>query len=370
MERNEKGQFVKGGKMTAEDLVKKSRGLIQSWKSRDNYIGDIKNAHPRIYNSWRAIMTTTKGKAAGHVKEWGSFRTFYNDVVPTYEKGLVLRRKDILFPWGPDNFMWVTPAEAGETRTKVTLEYQGKNLSLKQWADELNTSIAAIKCRYFKHKDEYSVEEILFGRKTDRGSKKTKDVLSEPERVRAKASKMISSYKAHDKKNGTEVCDISIEWMVNNILLKPCVYCGDTKRIGCDRIDNTKGHIMSNVVPCCIECNTARNSFFSYDEMRILGRTIAEIKANRVKEQSKFTESDVQKFLSHDLSYRRQRTCHKTYQFSLDGSLLAEYNSVNDAASSVGITPKAISAASCGKNHGTHKCGGYLWSHNKTIEIK
>ena len=83
MERNEKGQFVKGGKMTAEDLIKKSRGLIESWKARDNYIGDIKNKYPRIYNSWRSITNTDKGKAAGHVKEWDSFRAFYNDVVTT-----------------------------------------------------------------------------------------------------------------------------------------------------------------------------------------------------------------------------------------------------------------------------------------------
>ena len=39
---------------------------------------------------------------------------------------------------------------------------------------------------------------------------------------------------------------------------KPCVYCGDTKRIGADRIDNTKGHTKENCVPCCIECNIAR----------------------------------------------------------------------------------------------------------------
>jgi hypothetical protein len=59
------------------------------------------------------------------------------------------------------------------------------------------------------------------------------------------------------------------------------VYCGDTKRIGCDRINNNFGHVKNNVVPCCYECNCARNSNFSYEEMRILGKTIAKIKKDR-----------------------------------------------------------------------------------------
>lgn len=38
---------------------------------------------------------------------------------------------------------------------------------------------------------------------------------------------------------------------------------------------------MDNVVPCCIECNTTRNNYFTYQEMKILGKTIKEIKDNR-----------------------------------------------------------------------------------------
>jgi hypothetical protein len=286
MIRDEKGRIVKGSTLTAEELAKKARSLSESWKNRKDYIADIKDVYPRIYNSWRGIMFTKKGKAAGCVERWSNFRSFYNDVSPSYVKGLVLRRKDISFAWGPDNFMWITPSEAGETRTSVTLEYDGKVLSLKQWSDELNVSFATIKCRYFKHRDEYSTEEILFGRKTKRGSKTPIDAMSQPERIRAKASKMISSYRRKDAKNGLHLCDIDIEWMIKNILLKPCVYCGDTKRVGCDRIDNSKGHTKDNVVPCCIECNTARNNYFTYDEMRRIGRTIAEIKKERLSEQN------------------------------------------------------------------------------------
>jgi len=37
---------------------------------------------------------------------------------------------------------------------------------------------------------------------------------------------------------------------------KSCFYCGDKiKTIGLDRIDNSKGYTIDNVVPCCKICN-------------------------------------------------------------------------------------------------------------------
>lgn len=277
MERNEKGQYIKGSRPTAEELVKKSQGLSASWRLRSDYIGDIKDKHPRIYNSWRSIRFTEKGKGNGCDDRWADFRTFYNDVVSSYQKGLVFRRKDVALPWGPDNFMWVTPKEAGIALTRIMLTYNGETLSLKDWAERVPSSFSAIRIRYSRHK-EYTPEEILFGKKVKRNSKIAKDAT---DNIRAKASKMISSYKIKDRKNGLDVCDIDIDWMIDKIISKPCHYCGDTHRVGCDRIDNSRGHTKDNVVPCCIECNTARNDFFTYEEMRILGTKIAEIKQSR-----------------------------------------------------------------------------------------
>lgn len=37
---------------------------------------------------------------------------------------------------------------------------------------------------------------------------------------------------------------------------KPCFYCNSPiKLIGLDRIDNTKGYIINNIVSCCQDCN-------------------------------------------------------------------------------------------------------------------
>ena len=79
-----------------------------------------------------------------------------------------------------------------------------------------------------------------------------------PEMTRA--SSLIQNYKKEDRKYGRELPDFDSKWMVENILLKPCHYCGETgwDIIGCDRIDNSKGHIKSNVVPCCLHCNMVK----------------------------------------------------------------------------------------------------------------
>ena len=74
--------------------------------------------------------------------------------------------------------------------------------------------------------------------------------------------------------------DYTIDDMLE-VMSKPCVYCGDTSRIGLDRIDNSKGHTKDNTVPCCYECNCARNNNFTYDEMLQIGKVIRDIKLKR-----------------------------------------------------------------------------------------
>lgn len=279
--RNDKGQFVDGRKETEEEKLKRSEALSKSWKNRSDYIGDIKDLNPKIYNSWRAIRFTEKGKKIGNSEEWNNFRTFYNDVVGTYQEGLQFRRKDSSKPFSKDNFMWVQKESVRDITSSIYLEYDGKRLNLKQWSEETGVPYNSIKSRYYKH-PEYTVEEQIFGKKKNRNSKPAKDWRDSESGIRSKASKMISAYKCKDKRNGVEhSCDIDIDWMINNIMLKSCIYCGDTKRMGCDRIDNSKGHTKDNVVPCCYECNCARNNNFSFDEMKIIGKAIREVKDAR-----------------------------------------------------------------------------------------
>lgn len=61
---------------------------------------------------------------------------------------------------------------------------------------------------------------------------------------------------------------------------KPCFYCqlplGKTG-IGLDRIDNARGYVDGNVLPCCTLCNYVRYINFSVVEMQNLGIEIRKI---------------------------------------------------------------------------------------------
>lgn len=60
-----------------------------------------------------------------------------------------------------------------------------------------------------------------------------------------------------DKLRG-RVCDLTKE-EVESLIAEGCRYCGESQlRMTLDRIDNSKGHTKSNVVPACIRCNYAR----------------------------------------------------------------------------------------------------------------
>lgn len=285
-ERDSKGKYFKGRDFKStpiEDRIKRMYSSELAWKSREDYIADIVSLNPYIYNSWRSFKFTQKGKKSGNSKEWDNFRTFYNDVVLTYKKGLVFRRLDNTKPYSKNNFIWVTTTEAAMLNSDlVWIEYRGKTLTLKEWANELVLNYQGVRSRYHRRiKQQYTTEEIFFGRPKKKGSKTPKDYRQS--NIRAKASKMISTYKNKDKKNSTKICDISIDWMIENIFKKECTYCQSKINIGCDRIDNLKGHTKDNVLPACVTCNTARGNNFSVEEMKLIGKTIKVIKDARNK---------------------------------------------------------------------------------------
>jgi hypothetical protein len=62
-----------------------------------------------------------------------------------------------------------------------------------------------------------------------------------------------------DKKKGFQN-DLTLEFIKREIS-KGCSYCGEVDlRMSLDRIDNSIGHLQSNVQPACIRCNYARRS--------------------------------------------------------------------------------------------------------------
>jgi len=86
------------------------------------------------------------------------------------------------------------------------------------------------------------------------------------------------AYQEFDKKKGLE--NNITQHDILKILDTPCTYCGFPST-GFDRINNNLGHILENCVPCCRECNTARMNNFTYEEMKVLGKAIREVKLLR-----------------------------------------------------------------------------------------
>lgn len=95
------------------------------------------------------------------------------------------------------------------------------------------------------------------------------------------AQQYLASKRYWDKKKSYTVCDITVLQLLD-IIKCPCTYCSDVnENIGLDRVDNTQGHTINNVVPACSTCNSARMNNLTFDEMKILGKTIKIIKESR-----------------------------------------------------------------------------------------
>ena len=76
------------------------------------------------------------------------------------------------------------------------------------------------------------------------------------------AKSIVNNYNKMDRERGFDPNQtISAEWFLQNIAYRPCAHCGlqAIGLIGCNRLDNTKGHTIDNVEPCCFKCNAREN---------------------------------------------------------------------------------------------------------------
>lgn len=69
---------------------------------------------------------------------------------------------------------------------------------------------------------------------------------------------LLTAYRKMDRRNGFGDCiDFDARWIVENIFTQKCAHCDciDWRELGCNRIDNSRPHIKSNVEPCCWKHN-------------------------------------------------------------------------------------------------------------------
>jgi hypothetical protein len=94
------------------------------------------------------------------------------------------------------------------------------------------------------------------------------------------ASAKFVNYRNSDKRKKLDN-DLTLEFVLEKSY-EPCHYCGTLDGFrGLDRLDNSIGHLQSNVVPCCHLCNYARNDHFTPEEFKLIGAAIAQIRSNR-----------------------------------------------------------------------------------------
>lgn len=130
-------------------------------------------------------------------------------------------------------------------------------------------------CRKITRKDSYKYR-TLEQQKSDcqRSAEYQRKTIS------GRAIVMLKSYRTSDRNKNREF-DLTKDWLINNIIDKPCFYCNDNYRTGCDRLDNKIGHTMENCIPCCSVCNTVRSDIFTVLEMKELGDKIKELRLKR-----------------------------------------------------------------------------------------
>jgi len=97
-----------------------------------------------------------------------------------------------------------------------------------------------------------------------------------------KYKSLLKGYKQNDIKANRDN-DLDEIWLKQTIENAKCIYCElpEEDQMGLDRIDNSMGHIKTNCVPCCRVCNVVRGNIFTIEEMKLIGKTIKQIKETR-----------------------------------------------------------------------------------------
>ena len=86
---------------------------------------------------------------------------------------------------------------------------------------------------------------------------RAKDRAKQQSRRANRATAILVDSKSSDRKRGFSF-DLTRPF-VEQMISCPCSYCGaDDIEMTLDRIDNSKGHLMDNVVSSCVRCNMVR----------------------------------------------------------------------------------------------------------------
>lgn len=125
----------------------------------------------RVHSIWRGMINRTTdpksiewenygGRGIRVCERWRTYRNFYDDMAPTYRRGLTLDRIDVNGDYEPENCRWATTAlQARNRRNNRMVTHDGRTLCLTDWAEELGIPVDTV---YRRMNRGWSVEKALF----------------------------------------------------------------------------------------------------------------------------------------------------------------------------------------------------------------
>jgi uncharacterized phage-associated protein len=142
----------------------------------------IKKQHPRyrhglLYDIWAAMKQRCNNKNYKQYKDYGGrgitydfrwerFKNFKNEMEDGYKKGLTLDRIDTNGNYSKKNCRWVTRKEQNNNKRKhIKVNYQGKTMTLSQYADLIGIAFATLRSRFYRG---MSMEKIMTNKKLSR----------------------------------------------------------------------------------------------------------------------------------------------------------------------------------------------------------
>lgn len=148
------------------------------------------------------------------------------------------------------------------TRKERYIELHGE----EAWKEKMKKE----RVRYIKERD----RRVAWQREYN---EKNRERINQRQRVydakyfkskRGRAAYLVTGYRTMDRERGLGETTITQEWILENIFTGKCIYCGeaDWRKLGCDRIDNTKSHTPDNVVCACLNCNNQRSDRWTWEE--------------------------------------------------------------------------------------------------------
>jgi hypothetical protein len=137
--------------------------------------------------------------------------------------------------------------------------------------------------RIAKFKCDCGQEKIAFVNNVQRGSTQSCGCLRRTARRLTEGEAQLRYYYNRTKKGAERrgYCFELTKEQVNDIITRPCSYCGvfpvlkqqrtyfgGIKISGIDRKDNTLGYVDGNCVPCCGTCNMAKSEM-TFEEFKV-----------------------------------------------------------------------------------------------------